>query len=309
MPFTLLVAILAGLAGGLMALAGFHAGMSALLLLFAAPIAIYIATLGWGPVAGVVATAGAAATLLTGASFEAALVCTALLFAPAAWGGHLANLAQQGDRGVEWYPLGRLLAWMMVTVLAGFVIAGFALGYDSAQIAALFVEFFKEIAKNSPDTAPPAEAIENTARMYASIIPFIMPMIWLMLHMLVFHMAAMVTRLSGNLPRAPEDIAATITLPKQMLALPAAGFGIMMIAGSPLYDIGAAAAGISVAGFGLCGLASLHHALRGRPSRGALLFLTYLTIVVFTLPLFVLAIMGAMRSVRAGNGAPPSSST
>ena len=54
----LLIGLLAGLAAGLMVLAGFAGGSVSLVLIFASPAAVYIASLGWGTIAGIVAAIG-----------------------------------------------------------------------------------------------------------------------------------------------------------------------------------------------------------------------------------------------------------
>jgi hypothetical protein len=305
------IAFAAGMAGGLMSLAGLRPTAFSLPLLIVAPAAIYIASLGWGTVAGIIAAATA-----TGIGFiwhgPAAIAVTgALLFAPAALAGHLANLAQPNPngQGLLWYPLSDMLFRLMMALFVGFVIAGIAIGYERQEIAGAFSEFFREIMAADGAQPPSDEAIRQTAEAYAAMLPGVISGILLLAHVLVMHFSAVITARSGLLARPPEDLAANISLPKSALAIPGAGlFGIFFL-GSPAFEIASLAAGLGIAGFALVGLGELHVSTRGRPARSAILFFSYLLLVVFGFPVFVLAVMGALRTLKgpAQNSLPPGS--
>ncbi len=306
-----IIGILAGIAGGLMALAGLKATTMAVFLLFAAPAAVYIAALGWGTAAGLTAALVATAISFYDGVIAAPVAAGTLLFLPAAWAGHLVNLARRdtlapgGPETTVWFPISGVLLRMMLALTAGFIITGWAVGFSGERVAMIFSELMGEAFKDNPQLAAPSpEMLARQAGIYASLIPLIVPAIWLMLHVLVIHLCAMIVHHSGRLARPAEDIAANATLPVQALALPVLGVVGMAIASGPLYEIAAVAAGIGIGGFGLIGLAELHYVSRGRPGRGVMLFLSYFLLVLFSFPLLIFAGMGVRRAFKSRNQPP-----
>ena len=302
------VGLLAGIAAGLMVLAGLRAGSASLVLLFAAPAAVYVASLGWGTVAGIIAALIASAIASYDGGFQGAIFAATLLFAPAAWAGHLTNLGQPdaSGQGMIWYPLPDILIRLMLAIFAGFVITATAFGYNSEAIAKGLVDVFGEFFDQSPELQKPApERMAEIAGLYASLLPLVLPALWLLLHVLVFYLSAVVTRLSGQMARANWDVPAEAGLPRFALTLPAAGMAAMLTGASPVYEIGAVAMGIAIAGFGLVGLAELHLSARNRPGRGFIIFVVWLLIFLFSLPIIIFAVTGAFRVWRLGSNTPP----
>lgn len=302
------IAFGAGIAAGLMSLAGLRPSAISLPLLIAAPLPVYVASLGWGTAAGVVSALVATAAALLWHGVAAAAVTAGLLFAPAALAGHLANLAQphpQGQ-GMIWFPLTGILLRLAGSIGAGFVIAGVALGYHPDDVTSAFVGLFREVLATDPGAAVPDEALlEQSARTYAAMLPAVIPAMWLMAHVLVMHIAAVITARSGLLARPAEDIAANLRLPKAALAIPLLGVAGMAMLPSPAYEISAIAAGVGIAAFALSGIAELHVVTRGRPARGIVLFFSWLTLLIFGFPVFVFAAMGVARSLRPANTTQP----
>ena len=60
----IVIGLIAGVAAGLMAAAALRAGSAALIMLLAAPVAVYLASLGWGTLSGFIAATIAAAVLI-----------------------------------------------------------------------------------------------------------------------------------------------------------------------------------------------------------------------------------------------------
>ncbi|MEC9344209.1 MAG: hypothetical protein VYD64_10240 [Pseudomonadota bacterium] len=311
-----IMGLLAGIAGGLMAYAGLYAGVGTIFLLLAAPFTVYVASLGWGTAAGL--TAAVVATAITGfdGTMAAPVVGGALLFFPAAWAGHLANLARRdtiagagaanGREVTVWFPLSGVLLRLMLSLIAGVVITGWVVGYSGDELAEGFLKMMSEYyARQAEFDSPGTEALQRSARLYAGMIPLFIPAVLLFVHVTIIYLAAMVVRLSGRLSRPADDIAATASLPVEALALPAAGLVCMMLFSGSAYAVAAVVAGIGVAGFALVGLAELHHISRGRPGRGFLLFISYFMLVLFTFPLLIFAGMGVRRTIRHRNAPPP----
>ncbi len=302
------IAIAAGLASGLMALAGLRPTPFAMPLLIAAPAAVYIASLGWGTLAGIMAAVVACAISLFWHGPEALIIVAGLLFVPAAFAGHLANLAQSDadGSGLLWYPLSKVLLRLMAALGAGFVLTGMAMGYEAETVNAAFRELFREILSANPDgTALSDEVVAQSAKTYAALLPAVIPGMWLLAHVLVMHFSAVVAARSGLLARPAEDLALTAVLPASAIAVPVAGIIGMFVLPTPAYEIAAIATGLGIAGFGLTGLAELHLSTRGRPGRQVLLVLSYLSLVIFGFPILILAVMGVVRSLRGSSTMPP----
>lgn len=305
----ILIGTLAGVAAGLMIVAAFRSVTAALPMLFAAPIAIYIASLGWGTIPGFVAALlGAGGALIGGP--KVALFSALLMFLPAAWAGHLANLGRPSADGksMVWYPLENILVHLMIAIAAGFIIAGYTLGYDRTEIEQGMVALLREFVKSGGSETVNEQNLKESARIYAALLPMVMPAIWVFMHIAVFSISAGIARLSGKVARPRDDIAATANLPVQLIAWPIAGIAGMFLTTGPIYEIAAVLAGTGIAAFSLIGLAEFHYTTRGRPARGLLIFSAYLLIFLFTIPLILFAVWGMIRVWRR-RGGPPGFST
>lgn len=310
----ILTGLFAGIAAGVMVLGASSAGMLAFLLYFAAPAAVYIASMGWGGIAGLVAAvAGAGLAAMFGDNSIAGLTL-ALLFAPAAAVGHMANLGQRANMGEEagkaivWFPLSLILFRLMIMLAAGFILIGYLSGYTQQLAAQAFAEIMKQVSSANPDLPQLSnEILQDRASLYASIIPLVIPGIWLLMHVLTAFLAANITRRMGVLARDEEDIAATVNLPFEAIGFIVAGLAVMMLFPDPLALAGSVLVGIGVGGYALIGLAQMHYRTRPLPSRGLILALAYASIVMFTVPLLIFTIMGIFRSMRSTSGSGPNS--
>ena len=82
-------------------------GFFVLIPVFLGALPIYIAALGWGTRAGIVATVAIVAFAAIMSDPASGLLIGMMIAAPAAVAGHQANLAQQfnnGDGQLQWYP-------------------------------------------------------------------------------------------------------------------------------------------------------------------------------------------------------------
>ncbi|MEZ5872550.1 MAG: hypothetical protein R3D32_12050 [Nitratireductor sp.] len=305
---TIGIGLVAGLAGGLMALAGLHSTSFAFFLMFSAPLAIAVASLGWGPLSGMLAAVVAVIIVAIQTQIEMAVATATLLFLPVAWAGHLANLAQPSpdNRQMVWFPLSGILFRLMIALFAGFIITGWISGFSAEKAAAAFAELLNEMAKNEPELPQiPEGSIEQNARVFAGILPIAIPAVFLMAHVLVLYLAAMVTRASGKLPRPRDDIPATANLPAIALGITPLGLIAMGMFASPLYEIGGVMAGIGIAGLGLVGLADMHFSMRGKPGGQFAIFVSWFALMVLSLPLVLFALFGAWRVIRSMNPPQP----
>lgn len=307
------VGLLAGIAAGLMMLAAFRAGFSAVILIFAAPAAVYIAAMGWGTLAGIVSAATAAVLVFMTTGFSAAVMASALSYFPAAWVGHLANLGRPADdgEGMIWYPLSEILFRLMIALALGFWIFGLVSGYSPELVIPAFVELMREMGSANPDLPALTDTqLQQSAKLYASMIPLVVPAMWLLFHVLIAALSAAIARRSNLLARAPDDIAASLNLPPAAFIFAIAGLvGTLLLSGAPQMAA-SVLLGLAIGGYGLVGLADLHYRTRNWPARGILLALVYTAIVLFSLPILFftgigfLRSLGAMRGPGAGAGPP-----
>ena len=210
---------------------------------------------------------------------------------------------------MEWYPTGRLLAWVGGTAgvavvviallsspnheayqtqmreLAGSMIriqtrapappAGAQTGSPAGPQAEPRGEADAKAESESPRRA---ELQAELADAMARVVPGIAATGLALLLAFYLWAAARIVRASGRLLRPWPDIPAT-AMPRSVLGLLG---GAMLLSLAPGYAgvLGTALIGSLCAAFALQGLAAFHDRSRGRPGRGALLFGLYLILFV-----------------------------
>ncbi len=144
---TIFMALAAGCTSALMFASIISGALLSLLLCYLAPLPLLVAALGWGPfcaaIGGIVAAAGLAA--IFGLAYGVAFTIAVAL--PAWWLGHLALLGRPitvgaaspgtpsgAARDLEWYPVGRILLWIVGFATLSTVAALLTLGTDAASI-------------------------------------------------------------------------------------------------------------------------------------------------------------------------------
>jgi hypothetical protein len=285
----------------------------ALLLFLLAPVPVLIASLGWNHRAGLVATlvGGGAIALVSGPSEGFGYVLGTAL--PAWWLAYLALLGRADGNGVvEWYPLGRLLAWIAgtaaLTLLAAALVSTGsyeAFQQNSRQIAELFLR----AQTNTPREAPIPNIGEIPASVmidrFANAAPIFAAQGFTLILAFYVWLGAKVVAMSGRLPRPWPPIPETL-MPRAVLAVLACAV-IMANLGGFVAVFGLALAGAVTMAFALQGLAAIHDLTRGRAGRLAVLVITYLLLVMtqglVLGPLFLFGIadtaLGLRRRLRA----------
>lgn len=312
-PQAIIIGLVAGAAAALLFAGLILQSPTALVLSLATPIPIFIASLGWGSIAGLLAAivSGFAITALTGTA-ASALILVATMTLPAAVIGHLAGLARQSDRAAEpvaaapsatgaplldWYPLPRILFAIAAIATVACLFVGWLVGYDTAEIGASIGDALSaQLATNGADPAMQAE-IRSLAGFMVKIVPFVQPALLTIILVACLHLSGLITRASGRLPRPRDDIPATAGLPRGAVAI----FGIAILGtflSGPAATIAAVFAGTFGAAFTLVGLASFHRRTRGRAARGFLLFAAYTAIIFLSFPLIAATILGLSETMR-----------
>ena len=297
---SILIGLLAGLAAGLLVTATVTTMPLVFFLPFVAAGVIYIATMGWGFQAGIASVLAGTGTIGMLTEVPTAVASSAMLFIPAAWVGHLANLGQadaEAEGGIRWYPLGTILFHLMAILVVVFITIGALGGVTEEALVNSFKQLFSEVMRQRPDMSGlTPEVIETQARAYATVIPLVAPGVWLLMHVLTAFAAAAITRRSGILAREREDIAASVALPPQAAGFLVAGLVGMLVLSGSVALAGAVMLGIAICGYGLIGLAQLHFKLRGNPAAFLVLTIAYGSIILLAFPFIVFTIMGLLRS-------------
>ncbi len=310
-------ALLAVAAGIISAIVFASATTGALLLrfvlFFLTPLPLYLAGLGIGPVAAVIAAVVATIAILLLTSPVAALVFAVSAGLPAALTTRLALLGRDDNGQMEWYPLGRIIA---AAALFGGLFASLTMvlmGGDMDLLAKAMRSIVEAFVKNEmpqvPGSPPLTDAqITEISTRALSFLPWTLAALSLITTLLNLWLAGRITLASGRLTRPWPDLA--------QFELPAAATVVLVIAiaasflgGIPGLVAGGFAGAFTMA-FALMGLAVAHVVTRGTPWRNFILSALYAALILYTpaaTPLLALA--GLAETIfhyrSRGSGTPP----
>ncbi|MFE1598642.1 DUF2232 domain-containing protein [Methylobacterium sp. ID0610] len=317
MASSLGIGVVAGLASALLIGVIVTATPLALLLYLLAPVPIVIVALGWSHRTGLVAAATGTLALMLAASplrGLAFLVSTAL---PAWWLAYLALLGRPAAGGqpgaLEWYPLGRLLAWTAVTAAVALILVVLLTSGDHAayedrirRIARAVMQI--EMQSVQPGGALPEEDVVRVADRLARLAPAVMGVTFTLLLVFYLWAAARIVHLSGRLPRPWPDLPAT-QMPRRLLWGLAGAVVLALAPGFP-GTFGVGLVGALCAAFALQGLAAIHDRSRGRPGRTPLLIGLYVLLLLTQgIALTALTLFGLADTLLGRRRAPAEAPT
>lgn len=319
MPYRLIIALGAGLISAVVFASATTGPLLMRMLLFLlTPLALFLAGLGLGPLAAVVAGAAGALLVLVAGSPLGALVFAASQALPVITLTYLASLNRQSpDGAVEWYPVGRLVvaAALIAGAFAAFTL--FLLGGDIDALRTALRDMLQSFVNTElpkmPDapTLGPAEIDEATAIALA-LLPAASGISTMGSLLFNFWLAGRITLASGRLERPWPDLA-TIVYPSATPLLLAAATGAGFLAGLPGM-IAAGFAGPLFFAYVLLGLAVVHYVTRGRPWRPFALWGLYASLFIMnTIASLAIALLGLaeavwpMRKISPPPNQPPSS--
>ncbi|MBP0614150.1 hypothetical protein [Jiella mangrovi] len=311
----LLIAAAAGAASALLFVGLVFQSGSAVTLALAAPIPIFIASLGWGSVAGLIAAIVAAGVVVAiSGLFSGGVLLFVSMSLPAAIAGHLAGLAKPAAEpettlpapagaqpGLEWYPPERILFAIALMSAAACIGLGWYLGYDVATLKPEIMDALRQ--SNSTGQINDVE-IDAVASLLLSLVPLVQPAILTLILAVGLYLGAWVTRVSDRLPRPRDDLPTSLHLPPIALAVFAVGLAGSFLSG-PAEQVALVLCGAFGMAFTFVGLARLHARTRGRSNRGLLLFVSYAAITILSFPLFVFTCLGVYDTVRRMRAGPP----
>jgi len=296
-----IVGIGAGLVSALLFSVVITGSPLAALLYSAAPLPIFIASLGWNHRSGLFATAAGALAVAVALAPTGGIAFALIIGLPAWWIAYLALLARGGADGqVEWYPLGSLLLWIAATAALATVGSALVMTTDyetyRAAIARMIETLLSEMVRGKLIALPAGIQVKDLADSLAPAVPLGIGASFVTTIAANLWLAARAVKMSDRLPR-PWPFIPSTTLPRQaLLLLIAAGF-VATIGGF----VGVAAmafVGALFAAFMFSGLATLHDISRGRAWRLPMLISIYVALIVMQAVLTpLLAIAGLIDTL------------
>ncbi len=309
---TVLIAMAAGCASALMFASIISGALISLLLFYLAPLPLMVAALGWGPLSATLG--GIAAASVLGAVFGLPY-CIAFAVAialPAWWLGHLALLGRplttdiepaNDAAALEWYPVGRILLWIVIFATVTTAATLLTLGSDGPSIQGTMRASLARILE-SADVAPTDQRIDALV-IIAPAAAAIVAMITLTLNL---WLAAKITATSGRLHRPWPDLKST-ALPSLTLAAVCAATAFCFSGGLLAILAQILTAALMIA-YALTGFAVLHTLTLALKNRALWLSCIYAIVGVFGWPVMAMVALGIADAVfglrqRYLRGRPP----
>ncbi len=301
MMIWLLIAGAAGCASALMFASISSGALFALLLFYLAPLPLMVAAIGWGPTSaalgGILAAIGLGA--IFGLQYFAAYVLTVAL--PAWWLGRLVWLGRPAtvdqaatsardaapSAGLEWYPIGRLLLWIVGFATLTTTGALLTLGSSGASITEALRHGLTRIMLTGGTSSAEAKQLVAALAIVAPAAAAIIATATLALNL---WLAAYVAATSGQLHR-PWPVLRNATLPPMTLVALSVALAFCFTGGLIAIVAQIISAALLLA-YTLTGFAVLHTVTMASKGRTLLLSSAYAAVVVFGWPVIVMVSLG-----------------
>lgn len=307
-----IVGIGAGLVSALLFSVVITGSPLAALLYSAAPLPIFIASLGWNHRSGLFATAAGALAIAIALAPTGGIAFALIIGLPAWWIAYLALLARGDAQGnVEWYPLGNLMLWIAATAALATVGSALVMTTDyetyRSVIARMIENLLNEMVRGKLITLSADVPVKELAQSLAPAVPLGIGASFVTTITANLWLAARTVKMSDRLPR-PWPFIPSTSLPRQALLL-LLGAGAAALMGGFIGVAATALVGALLAAFMFSGLCLLHDISRGRPWRLPMLVSVYVALVVMqavlTPLLAVIGVVDTLLGLRRRAALPP----
>ena len=175
----LISGVLAGICAAFLTLGATAQSSFSFLLYAGSAMPIFIAGMGWGNRAAIVAiiTTAIIGALVMSPLFALTIAIFTLI--PAGWLSHLANLARPAselggpDDLLAWYPLSGIVLHLCILVCIAVIILGWMIGYGPDLVARMVDIMMTSVQNREPLFEPNAEALAQTKSLLVLMLPIV----------------------------------------------------------------------------------------------------------------------------------------
>ncbi|MBV8697481.1 DUF2232 domain-containing protein [Bradyrhizobium sp.] len=299
MTTIVLIALAAGCASALMFASIISGALISLVLLYLAPLPLMVAALSWGPLCGAIGGLAAAVGLgaIFGLPYCIAFAITVAL--PAWWLGHLVLLgrpssaAPAADKAaaerpeLEWYPLGRVLLWIVGFATLAVMSTLLTFGTDAQSITTTLRELLLKVVGAQDDLDAQTERVIRLVIRSVPLAAAAMAMTTLTLNL---WLAGKITATSHRLLRPWPDLK-SVTLPPITLAVLCVAIALGF-SGGLIAILGRVMATALMMTYAMVGFAALHTLTLTLKNRAFWLGSVYAIVVLFVWPVLAVVVLG-----------------